>query len=188
MALVLMFSFSAGSATSVSANETEGTYDALISEEDVEILEDALQLIEHMPEELLEEGKEEERLDWMIDYTDNDELKSEIVLAKKMQNASVQPMGVYSCAKGIASAIVQLAVPVTKITKLKKVIKAAGGTKQFASKLMKYYKVYNQKQGYTKRQAMKKAIERVGKGHGPDVIDAMLSFLGVDAFVNGCLK
>src|SRR5699024_5199381 len=121
MALVLMFSFSAGSATSVSANEAEGTYDALISEEDVEILEDALQLNEHIPEELLEESKDEERLEWMIEYTDNDELNSEIVLAKIMQNASVQPMGVYSSAKGIASAIVQLAVPVTKITKLKKV-------------------------------------------------------------------
>lgn len=192
MVFVLVFSVSAGPVSALASPNEVDYFDESISEDDEKVLEDALQLVENAPDNLLKENKESELLDWMITNANTDELKSELeekkIVSDVTSNSPIQPQSVYTCAKGIASSIVQLAVPASKLLKVKKIIKKAGGAKKFATKLIKSYNTYKKKKGYTKTKAMKAAIKKVGKGAGPGAIDALLTFLGVDAFVNGCLK
>lgn len=151
LVFVLGFSFSLGPASGALASGNKEDNDNSISKEDEKIIEDSLTLLEEAPDELLEEGKSKERLDWMIENAETEELKNELKTGKKAleerdsadSDSSAELQSVGSCAKGIASAIVQVSVPVTKLAKMKKIISKAGGAKKFASKIQKYYKKYS---------------------------------------------
>ncbi|WP_053073766.1 hypothetical protein [Bacillus sp. LL01] len=162
---------------------------------DFALLEEALLLVEKIPEELLTEEATLERLEWMITNAGNVELKA--ALQNELQNIVMpEPMfrsaSAWECAKGIGYAIAQNAVPITKLLKVKQAIKAAGGATKFANKLVENYDNYRsiRKPGsrvskYTKTEAMKLAIKKTANTT-PDVFDALFAFLGVDTVKKNC--
>ncbi|MDU9690172.1 MULTISPECIES: hypothetical protein [Priestia] len=167
------------------------------TEDDLATLEEGLSLIESLPDELATEDTTVERLDWMIDNTEDSELQSALVAEKEKITNTVPVIAAFSagkCARGIATAIAQNAVPIAKILKIKKAVKVAGGTARFANKLVQSYDYYSRikKPGsrvakYSKTTAMKLALKKTAKAT-PDAFDALYALLGIDSFINGCLK
>lgn len=167
------------------------------TDDELATMEEGFSLIESLPDELATEDKTVERLDWMIDNTDDSELQSALIAEKQKLPNEVPVIAAFSawkCAKGIATAIAQNAVPIAKVLKIKKAIKVAGGTAKFANKLVQSYDYYSRirKPGsrvakYSKTTAMKLALKKTARAT-PDAFDALYALLGIDSFINGCLK
>lgn len=167
------------------------------TDDELATMEEGFSLIESLPDELATEDKTVERLDWMIDNTDDSELQSALIAEKQKLTNEVPVIVAFSawkCAKGIATAIAQNAVPIAKVLKIKKAIKVAGGTAKFANKLVQSYDYYSRirKPGsrvakYSKTTAMKLALKKTARAT-PDAFDALYALLGIDSFINGCLK
>lgn len=162
---------------------------------------DALTLIENMPDELLTDDSKEtyiKRLDWMIENATDQSLiqfftHQKYTLTDSNVGISVTPRyDVWKCVTGVAKSLVTTAVPVSKILKIKKAIKLAGGTKKFVDKFSKAYKKYSNqkvkgKKKYTKTEAAKKAMKDATKT-SPELLDAALAIVGIDSFIDGCIQ
>ncbi|MEK1828960.1 hypothetical protein AAAC51_07375 [Priestia megaterium] len=96
------------------------------TDDELATMEEGFSLIESLPDELATEDKTVERLDWMIDNTDDSELQSALIAEKQKLTNEVPVIAAFSawkCAKGIATAIAQNAVPIAKVLKIKKRLK-----------------------------------------------------------------
>ncbi|QCS51298.1 hypothetical protein [Priestia flexa] len=176
-------------------DEDEMDKSEVYTEDELATMEEGFSLIESVPDELVTEDKTVERLDWMIENTQDSELVAALE-SEKQKLTNEEPVftsfSAWGCAKGIGYAIAQNAVPIAKILKIKKAIKVAGGTAKFANKLVKSYDYYSRikKPGsrvakYSKTTAMKLALKKTTRAT-PDAFDALYALLGIDTFIKNC--
>lgn len=126
-------SFSASAAelekgSSYSQNSSE----KLFSKEQLDQLQPMLEAIENVPDQLLEEGNEfeinqyfhEKKVDLRVSDGTNNEIYNE------------RTQGAWECSVAIGELIVTNAIPIAKLTKIKKYVKALGGAWETAKLLV----------------------------------------------------
>lgn len=93
--------------------------------------------------------------------------------------------GAATCAGAIVVALISNGLAIGKILKIKAAIKAAGGAKKFATKVIKQFKKYKEK-GDSNKEAIKKAIDDAAEGAGSDTVKALLEFFSINAVLSAC--
>lgn len=128
-------------ATSISTREEAVTTDVVVFTEDYRLaLANLFNTIEAIPDDVLVAGDEATEV-WLIDHgyrSDNVKLQRDLdssvvtvdaVEARDVTAAQVNWWKVAKCVASVAELIVSTAIPAAKILKIKKLIKALGGTK-----------------------------------------------------------
>lgn len=155
-------------------------------------LEAALSAIENLPNDVIEEAKEENDTDIVIEYLQEytegylDE-ETEISFVKGENNTLVVSAGVVGCSVAIVEGIVSLALPISKLTKLKRIISDLGGAVSAASKLKSAYTTARQA-GKTKKVAVKTAVKKVSNKLGTNAVDLLLTLTGVGNVYSSCFE
>ncbi|WP_144507524.1 hypothetical protein [Bacillus thuringiensis] len=116
-------SFSASAAELNSNKIKEG--EAIYSKEEVKQLTPILQAIEEIPDELLVEGNE----DAVNEYFKNKNINVTVSNDSQamLENQNPVMYGAWECSLAIGEIIVMNAIPIAKLTKIKKYVKALGG-------------------------------------------------------------
>jgi len=141
---------------------------------------EVLYLIEDIPDSVINEGREA-----ILNWFKNNIKNSNTLIAFEQANNPMQTRSILGCASAVGIALVSLAWAPAKILKIKKALKALGGTKTFVTKSIQYYKVYR-KQKFSRTQAWKKATSRAAAKVSPEIRDALLGFFGISAIIDAC--
>ncbi len=149
-----------------------------ITEEQTNDLIEVLAAVEDLPKEVINEGDEA-----VVEFL-QDNVSDGIVVK---QEGDVVAFGVIGCASAIGTAIVTNVFPIAKITKLKSVIKTAGGATTFAKTLISSYNSAGKFKA-TKSAAIKIAVKTAAKKSGPDTIAAVLEIFNVGAIYGSCFE
>lgn len=131
MSMTLLFSMF--SSNMVSAQESDGEENQLTSEELEQIIT-TLTAIEEIPDELLASGDSQA----INQYFNDKGITSHIFNPEMGEKAPLimQPYGWWGCSLSIAELLVMNAIPIAKITKIKKYIKDLGGAVESAKLLV----------------------------------------------------
>lgn len=179
---VLVFSavgsVSAADSDQIALEEASLENDAYISDEQAKDLEEVFAAIETLPEDVLNEGDEA-----VVDYL-QDNVSDGIVVKEE---GDVVAFGVVGCASAIGLAIISNVFPISKITKLKSVIKTAGGATTFAKTLVKSYNSARKFKA-TKSAAIKIAVKAAAKKSGPDTVAAVIEIFNVGSIYGACFE
>lgn len=179
---VLVFSavgsVSAADSDQIALEEASLENDAYISDEQVKDLEEVFAAIETLPEDVINEGDEA-----VVDYL-QDNVSDGIVVKEE---GDVVAFGVVGCASAIGIAIISNVFPISKITKLKSVIKTAGGATTFAKTLVKSYNSARKFKA-TKSAAIKIAVKTAAKKSGPDTVAAVIEIFNVGSIYGACFE
>lgn len=158
---VLAFGVLSGTASPVRAAD-EFPYDQLV---------EVFSAIEEIPDPVLDRG---------------DEAASRWLQRRLEEDGSVfQTQGFWGCVKAIGVALASNAIPVAKILKIKKAIRAVGGVRNFVSILQAAYN-YARRRGYSRLGAIKFAAHRAAEVSGVDVVNALLGLFSLDGVVRAC--
>ena len=136
--------------------------------------------VENIPEEVVNQG-EEATISWLESYTGE-----EIVIPNQPQEG-VQTYGIVGCSSAIGLALVGNLFAPAKLTKIKTVIKGAGGAKTFAMTLNTTYKA-GIKRGLSKSEAIQNGVKAASKNAGPEVQEALLDFFYVGTVYSACFE
>lgn len=144
LALSLSLAGVTGFSSSVSAatiNDSNSSYSEELptySQEDVDSLVPILSAIENIPDELLEEGNVDKIHEYFVSQgvdltvTDGDQ----VTPLEQTNSGMVTTSSAWSCSLAIGELIVTNAIPIAKITKIKKYVKALGGVTNTAKLLV----------------------------------------------------
>lgn len=157
---------------SVTSQNDRGSKPDGISLENVnqEELTQFLTTIENIPDSVLAKG----------DKATNEYIQ------KENSNLMVSERGAVGCASAIGLAIASNVFSAAKIAKVKEVIKAAGGAKTFATKLVPAYKKARKTMG--KKDASIKAVKEAGSAASPEALSAAIGFFGVGQVYSACFE
>ncbi|WP_214818877.1 hypothetical protein [Exiguobacterium sp. s131] len=189
LSFLLVFSFvgSASATTTVNqlgldddqlALEEAALNNQLISKETEEDLIEIFSAIETLPDEVVEDGTEA-----VVEYLD-EQISSDINLE---QDGDVVAFGAWACSNAIGLALLTNVLPIAKITKIKEVIKSAGGAVTFAKTLVNSYNSAR-KFNRTKSYAIKFAVKEASKKAAPDAISAALGFFNISNVAEACFE
>ncbi|MCE3327156.1 hypothetical protein LB324_15610, partial [Staphylococcus aureus] len=91
-------------------------------------------------------------------------------IQKENANLTTSDRGAVGCACAIGLAIASNAFSAAKITKVKEVLKAAGGAKTFAKKLVPAYK--KARKSMSRKSAAISAVKQAGSAASPQALSA----------------
>lgn len=126
--------------------------------------------VENIPDSVLEKG----------DKATNDYIQ------KENSNLTTSERGAVGCASAIGLAIASNAFSAAKIAKVKDVLKAAGGAKTFAQKLVPAYK--EARKSMSKKDAAVSAVKSAGSAAGPQALSAAIGFFSVGQVYSDCFE
>lgn len=179
---VLIFSavgsVSAADSDQVALEEAGVKNDTYISEEQATDLEEVFAAIENLPKDVINDGDEA-----VVDYL-QDNVSDGIVIK---QEGDVVAFGFIGCASAIGIAIGTNVFPIAKITKLKSIIKTAGGATTFAKTLVSSYNSARKFKA-TKSAAIKIAVKTAGKKSGPDIVASVIEIFNVGSIYSACFE
>jgi len=165
---VLIFSavgsVSAADSDQVALEEAGLENDTYISEEQAKDLEEVFAAVETLPEDVINEGDEA-----VVDYL-QDNVSDGVVV--KEEGDVVAFGNVF---------------PIAKITKLKSIIKTAGGATTFTKTLIKSYNSARKFKA-TKSAAIKIAVKAAAKKSGPDTVAAVIEIFNVGSVYSACFE
>ncbi|WP_228066317.1 hypothetical protein [Rothia nasimurium] len=147
----------------------------------------ALEAIERIPYSVINKG-EQAVGEWIKNYVN-------IRYTPASQGSFISGRGDYSpaginwpaCIGAAGLALVNNAIPITKITKLKAFFKGIGGVKVFIDAYSRSYQQLR-RYGYRGADLAKRAAVAAAHHAGPDVKDALLSFFGIAAVLGACTE
>lgn len=105
-------------------------------------------------------------------------------IQKENSNLTTSERGAVGCASAIGLAIASNAFSAAKIAKVKEVLKAAGGAKTFATKLVPAYK--EGRKTMSKKDAAVSAVKTAGSAAGPQALSAAIGFFSVGQVYSDC--
>ncbi|WP_061860206.1 hypothetical protein [Priestia megaterium] len=183
-AFTLAFS-SLGLVSIASAEETENPEDATFENEDFDQVETVLSAIENIPDEVVEQG-EEQTVQWLREQTRMNLVLEDGIIKLATQKPEITPFfSTSGCIGAVGMALLTTGFPAAKILKVKKAIKALGGTSKFVQAFYKSYKLYRS-YGNSKSTAVKRAVNSIGSGLKADIRDALLDFFGISNIIANC--
>lgn len=158
-----------------------------LEDEQFEMLEELLMAIDNIPDEVIQSNNQIVIMTWIKNNVENTTLKSNLGLAiNKFRNqGEVTTHGVVSCAGAVLSALASNLFAPLKITKIKAVIKAAGGVTKFVQKIKSAYDSYR-KLGYNRQLAFNRAIDAAAGKASADVKAAIQDFFGITGLLAAC--
>lgn len=162
--------------------------DEIVDTKELEALEDISVAFEEIPESVIYEGSDAVQA-WLIENVNNQEVV-DTLQSREFQSLNpnaVQTRGVVGCVSAVGAALAGAVFAPLKILKVKKALKALGGTKKFVTVAIDYYKKYR-KLGYKKLIAWERAIKVASHKVSPDLQDALLGFFGITAIVSACTE
>lgn len=89
------------------------------------------------------------------------------------------------CVGAVGVAIVSNGLLFTKLLKVKKGLKALGGTTEAVKKIKKKYDHYRWN-GFDRKKSLNKAVDDVSDTLGKDVKDALLDFFNISNVIANC--
>ncbi|WP_155260581.1 hypothetical protein [Staphylococcus delphini] len=107
-------------------------------------------------------------------------------IQKENSNLMTSERGAVGCASAIGLAIASNVFSAAKIAKVKEVIKAAGGAKTFATKLVPAYK--KARETMSKKDAAVSAVKTAGSAAGPQALSAAIGFFSVGQVYSACFE
>ncbi|MFT0803082.1 hypothetical protein VSK91_17075 [Bacillus swezeyi] len=150
-----------------------------------------LESVENIPETVINQGTDS-ILDWLekdsgLDLiVDGDIIKLNLEGSKyTYSDSNIQLAGFWGCTAAILAAVAGVGIPISKILKLKKALKAVGGVSKFVDKVLDLAAKYKRK-GYGKAAALKKAIKKASSTLGKDLQNALLDLAGITAIIANC--
>ena len=107
-------------------------------------------------------------------------------IQKENTNLTTSDRGAVGCASAIGLAIAGNAFSASKITKVKEVLKAAGGAKTFAKKLVPAYK--KARKSMSRKNAAISAVKQAGSAASPQALSAAIGFFSVGEVYSQCFE
>ncbi|UXU27415.1 hypothetical protein MUA13_13635 (plasmid) [Staphylococcus aureus] len=107
-------------------------------------------------------------------------------IQKENSNLTTSERGAVGCASAIGLAIASNAFSAAKIAKVKEVLKAAGGAKTFATKLVPAYK--EARKTMSKKDAAVSAVKTAESAAGPQALSAAIGFFSVGQVYSECFE
>ncbi|PCK17710.1 hypothetical protein CEY02_19475 [Bacillus pumilus] len=201
-AVLISMSLSSFANAKATGEETEEKL-GLVSELDKEFIDDedvedglegtleVLSAIENLPDKVISQGSDA-IVEWLNDHSD-------VTFSSDGENLFVDSLPTPSTEKGnvitaasiagcvgqIGIAIVTNALPVFKITKVKKALQAAGGTYKFVSKLIRDYNSFR-KLGYTRSKSYDMAFDYAKRYYGKETVATLLAIFNISAVKGAC--
>ncbi|MGF9916321.1 hypothetical protein ABEX47_07045 [Paenibacillus ehimensis] len=127
-----------------------------------------LTIIESIPDDVLAQG-DEATAQWL------------------KKNYGIQQEGFFGCVGAIGTALLGIAFPAAKITKIKDAIKAAGGVYKVVTVITGSYKAARQL-GMGVREAIKIAVQDAFRTASSEVFSLLLSFFGISSIIGECFE
>ena len=134
-------------------------------------LERALQTIEAIPDAALSD--EESFENWKKD---------------NLQALTHTRASIGSCTWGITKALASNIFVFSKVSKLKRVIDAAGGARAVADKAIKTYKTARNEKNMSRRAALAEASEAAAVNGGEQAVSLLLEIFSIDSVIGGCFN
>ncbi|CAM4467669.1 hypothetical protein [Paenibacillus tarimensis] len=135
-------------------------------------LESALAIIEQIPDYILAQGDSATR-EWLKKHFG--------------YQGSIQPEGFFGCVGAIGTALLGIAFPAAKITKIKDAIKAAGGVNKVVTVIRDSYKTARSL-GIGKSEAIKIAVQDAFRTASSETFSLLLSFFGISSIIGECFE
>jgi hypothetical protein len=185
---VFLFSFVAPSFSSASGPKISEE-ELAVDNEFFEQTEVVLDAIDKLPNGIIKQGPEkiakwlENKTGLYVTIDENETLLfSEIDPSTQPQ---FQTRGIAGCVSAVGIALVGNGIPLSKITKVKKAIKALGGVTATVKKVKKAYDEYRFN-GFSRNDSIKKALNSATKGLAGDTKAALLDFFYISGVIANC--
>ncbi|WLR44443.1 hypothetical protein LC087_18850 (plasmid) [Bacillus carboniphilus] len=158
-----------------------------------------LEAIENIPDEL-ENQDINKTVEYFEEYTGldftangdvielvDDNQSNGLVEGVNNKGVSLNGVNYWACGGAFLAVVGSFGFPLSKVFKLKKALKAAGGVYNFVDKAMDYA-IYYKKRGYSKTAALKKGFSRASKKYNlsKDIQNAILDIAGVSTVIGAC--
>lgn len=140
---------------------------------------------ENIPDFVIRQG-EKVANEWIRNYI-NSRYSPSLDIASSSDGVAFKPAGVNwpGCIGAVGLALLNHAIPILKITKLKAFFKGIGGVKTFIDAYSRSYQKLH-RYGFRGADLAKRAAMAAAHQAGPEVKDALLSIFGLSVVVGAC--
>lgn len=183
--LSAVFLFSSIMVPTVSAKEqAQNIPEEIVNEEDFEPVNKVLSAIEKLPEDVYAQG-EQATVEWLSQETGYEVYVDDNGMVQFEDNRMKVQFNLAACIGAVGVAVVSNGLPFTKLLKVKKALKALGGTTKAIKKIKKSYDEYRYN-GFSRKKSLKKAVNDASSTLGKDLKGALLDFFNISAVIGSC--